>query len=138
MTISGKPATPSVSATGVSTSRMLAPGAMLCDHSTSSVVSPAQPVMVLSFGSYGGTAPAGWMILKEGGAGSPNWASNVARSDWIVGDPYESTITIVWPAPVIPLAEQGLLVVRGLDLGRVVAGDGERGHAVGLGGRLGL
>ena len=58
-------------------------------------------------GSYGGTGPAGWMILKDGGAGSPNCASKVARSDWIVGDPNESTITIVWPLPVIPRLNRG-------------------------------
>ena len=43
--ICGKPCTPSVSETGVSTSRMFAPGATTWAHSTSSVVSPAQPTM---------------------------------------------------------------------------------------------
>ena len=99
---------PSVSATGVSTSRMLAPGAMACDHSTSRVVSPAQPTSPLaSVGSKAGTAPAGWMILKDGGAGRLNVASKTARSALIVGDPNESTITIVSPAPVIPLLNSG-------------------------------
>ena len=87
---------------------MLAPGAMACDHSTSSVVSPAQPTSPLaSVGSKAGTGPAGWMILKDGGAGRLNVASKVARSDWIVGDPNESTITMVWPLPVIPLLNSG-------------------------------
>ena len=36
-----------------------------------------------------------------------------------------------------PVVEQGLLVVRGLHLGRLVAGNGEGRHALGLGGRLG-
>jgi len=45
-----KPCTPSVSETGVSTSRMLAPGAIACAYSTSSVVSPAQPTMSELFG----------------------------------------------------------------------------------------
>ena len=99
---------PSVSATGVSTSRMFAPGAMLCAHSTSRVVSPAQPTSPLaSVGSQAGTFPAGWMILKDGGAGRLYWASKVARSAWIVGEPNESTITMVWPLPVIPLLNRG-------------------------------
>ena len=51
LTIWGKPCTPSVSETGVSTSRMLAPGAIVCAYSTSSVVSLAQPVMSELFGS---------------------------------------------------------------------------------------
>ena len=51
LTICGKPCTPSVSDTGVSTSRMLAPGAIACAYSTSSVVSPAQPTMSELFGS---------------------------------------------------------------------------------------
>ena len=80
---------------------------MLWDHSTSRVVSPAQPTMALLVGSYGGTTPAGWMTLSDGGAGRLNWASKVARSDWIVGDPNESTITMVWPAPVIPWLNRG-------------------------------
>jgi hypothetical protein len=84
---------------------MLAPGAMLCDHSTSRVVSPAQLDMVL--GLYGPTAPAGWMIRNDGGAGRWNCLSKVARSDLIVGDPKESTITMVSPRPVIPWANNG-------------------------------
>ncbi len=102
------PVVPSVSATGVSTSQMLAPGAMVCAHSTSSVVSPAQPTSPLaSVGSQAGTFPAGWMMLKDGGAGRPNSASKVARSALIVGDPNESTITMVWPLPVIPVLNRG-------------------------------
>ena len=69
MTICGKPVTPSVSDTGVSTSRMFAPGATVCAYSTSRVVSPAQPTMSELFGSYGGICPAGWMMLNDGGAG---------------------------------------------------------------------
>ena len=51
LTICGKPCTPSVSDTGVSTSRMRAPGATTCAYSTSSVVSPAQPTMLELLGS---------------------------------------------------------------------------------------
>ena len=58
-------------------------------------------------GSQAGTFPAGWMILKDGGAGRSNSASKVARSAWIVGDPNESTSTMVWPVPVIPLLNSG-------------------------------
>src|SRR6266480_2116987 len=42
--ICGKPLRPSFSAAGVSTSRIFAAGAIVCAHSTSSVVSPAAPV----------------------------------------------------------------------------------------------
>ncbi len=50
-TICGKPCTPSVSDTGVSTSSSRAPGAIVWAYSTSSVVSPAQPTMSELFGS---------------------------------------------------------------------------------------
>jgi len=100
--ICGKPVTPSVSDTGVSTSRMLAPGAMVWAYWTSSVVSPAQPTMSALVGSYGGTAPAGWMTLSDGGAGRPKVWSKTFRSFWIVGEPNESTMTMVWPRPVTP------------------------------------
>ena len=86
---------------------MRAPGAMVWDHSTSRVVSPAQPTMSPFFGFQGGTGPAGWITWNDGGAGSPNVASNSVRSDWIVGEPKESTITIVSPAPVIPRSNNG-------------------------------
>ena len=58
--------------------------------------------MSSSFVSNGGTAPAGWMILNDGGAGRFVSWSNVARSLWIVGEPKESTKTIVLPLPVMP------------------------------------
>jgi hypothetical protein len=70
VTISGKPVTPSSSEVGVSTSRMFAFGAIACAHSTSRLVSPAHPTRLPSFGSYGGTAPAGWMTVSFG-AGKP-------------------------------------------------------------------
>ncbi len=101
-TISGKPCSPSVSSTGVSTSRMFAPGAIACAHSTSSVVSPAQPTMSSSAGSNGGGAPAGVMIFSDGGAGRPKSLSNCARSCSIVGEPKLSTMTMVFPAPFRP------------------------------------
>ncbi len=62
LTICGKPCTPSVSATGVSTSRMFAPGAIAWAYSTSSEVSIAQPNIVgFAVGLYGGDGarPAG-------------------------------------------------------------------------------
>ena len=68
VTICGNPVVPSVSDTGVSTSRMDAPGASACAYSTSSVVSPAHPVMSLLPGSYLGILPAGVMIVNLGGA----------------------------------------------------------------------
>ena len=49
-----------------------------------------------------GIFPDGVMILNEGGAGRPNCWSNTPRSCLIVGEPNESTITIVLPLPVMP------------------------------------
>ena len=86
---------------------MFAPGAIACAHSTSSVVSSAQPTMSSLLASNGGTAPAGWMIFSDGGAGRPKSESNFARSWVIVGEPNESTIAIVRPAPFCPAAYSG-------------------------------
>ena len=44
------------------------------------------------------------MMLNDGGAGRPKVLSNTLRSLLIVGEPYESTMTIVAPLPVTPLA----------------------------------
>ena len=38
-------------------------------------------------GFHPGTAPAGVTIVNDGGACNPKSLSNVARSDWIVGEP---------------------------------------------------
>ena len=60
---------------------MFAPGAIAWAYSTSSEVSIAQPNIVgRAFGSYGGTGPAGWMILKLGGAGRWKALSKVLSS----------------------------------------------------------
>ena len=98
--ISGKPVTPSVSATAVSARTIFAPGAMECAYSTSRVVSSAQPTWVELVGSKAGTLPN--LMICRSGLGRPNCLSNVLMSLLIVGDPYESTMTIVRPAPVIP------------------------------------
>ena len=66
--------TPSVSATGVSTSRMWAPGATMWAASTSSVDSWAQPTCRRSVGSNGGMAPTGAMTSTVV-SGRPNVAS---------------------------------------------------------------
>jgi hypothetical protein len=58
--------------------------------------------------SNGGTVPAGWSTLSDGGSGSPKSLSNWRRSCAIVGDPNESTRTMVLPLPVRPLAYSGL------------------------------
>ena len=97
--ISGKPVMPSVSATGVSTSRMFAPGAIAWAYSTSSVVSSAQPTMLASPGLNVGTLPTERMV-RAGGSGKPHCRSNTDRSLRMVGEPNESTITIVRPFPV--------------------------------------
>src|SRR5258708_7369753 len=94
---------------------MLAPGAMLCAHSTSRVVSPPQPVMSELFLFHAGTGCLfGLMILNDGGAGRPYALSKTPRSWAIVGDPNASTITIVSPLPVTLLAYTGarLLAAR--------------------------
>jgi hypothetical protein len=44
------------------------------------------------------------MIRNDGGAGSPKAWSKVLRSLVIVGEPNESTMTIVVPRPVTPRA----------------------------------
>jgi hypothetical protein len=54
--------------------------------------------------SKGGTAPAGWMTFSDGGSGRPKSLSNWCRSCAIVGEPKESTMTIVLPLPFRPLA----------------------------------
>ena len=69
--ISGKPVTPSVSAVGVSTSRIFAPGAMACAYSTSSVVSSAQPSMVALDGLNLGSLPNA-STSSAGGSGRPH------------------------------------------------------------------
>src|ERR1700753_3495144 len=104
LTICGKPAVPSVSDTGVSTSRMLAPGATACAYSTSRVVSEAQSVIPLFFGLNGGILPAGAVTVNLGGGGVRNVLSKVARSALTVGEPNGSTTAIVTPLPVAPRA----------------------------------
>src|SRR5580693_3841267 len=86
---------------------MFAPGATVCAYSTSRVVSPPQPVMSESLGFQLGIFPSGVMIVNDGGAGSLNCWSKTARSWEIVGEPNESTITIVSPRPVTPRAYSG-------------------------------
>jgi hypothetical protein len=79
---------------------------MVCAYSTSRVVSPAQPSRSSDF-LYGGTIPAGWITFKEGGAASLKALSKTVRSWPIVGEPKESTMTIVCPAPSIPSLNNG-------------------------------
>ena len=74
----------------------------MCAYSTSRVVSPPQPVMSESLEFHFGIFPDGVMILNDGGAGRLNCLSKTARSCLIVGEPNESTITIVSPLPVTP------------------------------------
>ena len=83
--ISGKPVTPSVSATEVSASTIFAPGAMECAYSTSRVVSSAQPTMVELVGSNAGMLPN--LTIRRSGLGKPNCWSNTLRSLRIVGEP---------------------------------------------------
>ena len=95
------------SCTGVSTSKIFAPGAIACDHSTSSVVSAALATIPGFFGLNGGTLPTGCSTRNAGGAGSPKARSKTRRSCRMVGDPNGSTITIVRPLPVRPFAYSG-------------------------------
>jgi len=59
------------------------------------------------FGSNGGGVPAGWMMSNAGGSGSPKVWSNTWRSLRIVGDPKESTRTMVRPRPSKPRSYSG-------------------------------
>ena len=127
--ISGKPDVPSTSATGVSARTIFAPGAMAWAYSTSRVVSSAQPTMVESLGSNGGTLP-NFMTCRSG-SGSPHCSSKTCRSFAMVGEPNESTITMVRPAPVMPgPGVQGVQVVGDPVLHRRVARDAELGLAL--------
>ena len=62
---------------------MVAPGAMACDHSTSSEISADQLAWSALVGSNG-VSPCGAMMLSVG-FGSPNVESNRSRSLTIVG-----------------------------------------------------
>ena len=103
--ISGRPVVPSVSATGVSARTIFAPGAIECAYSTSRVVSSAQPTMVESVGSNAGTLPN--FITCRSGSGNPHCWSKTCRSVAMVGEPNESTMTMVRPAPVMPAWYRG-------------------------------
>jgi len=124
--ICGKPWTPSVSAVGVWTSRMLAPGAIACEVSTSSATSSAHallsswPVLLLlDGGAFVAGEPCSVSSLNFGMPGaqvtpssphidaSPNAWLNTCRSWAIVSLPYESTIAIVRPVPFLPPAYRG-------------------------------
>src|SRR5215475_13487018 len=94
---------------GATASTMFAPGAVTCAHSTSSVVSTAQPNWLASLMSNGGGAPAGSICVKEG-LGSPITASKFCRSVAIVGLPKASTMTIVRPAPLMPRFSSGVML----------------------------
>ena len=118
-----KPCTPSVSAVGVSTSMMLASGAVACAHSTSSATSRSQrlwfswPVPLFGGGGTGGGPPWIWMMSKRGDAldgqlpegslgplspqrwGRPKAVLKTPRSSRMVEAPKESTTAIVFPWP---------------------------------------
>jgi len=105
VTIWGKPLVPSSSEVGVSTKRILAPGAMVCAHSTSRVASPAQPSRSLEARTAG--PPRRLDHRQRGGAGRLKALSKMVRSWPIVGEPNESTMTIVCPLPSVPALNNG-------------------------------
>src|SRR5260370_776763 len=78
---------PALPPPGVSTSRIFAPGAIVCAYSTSSVVSLAQPTMPALCGLNAGTAPAGLMICSDGGRGARSGSSKAARALGVAGGP---------------------------------------------------
>ena len=119
--ICGKPWTPRVSAVGVATSRMLAPGAIACAVSTSRDTSSAQALrsswpgpLLVGGGATVAGAPCRCSTLKVGMPvaqvtpssphidGRPNAVLNTCRSCAMVSLPNESTIAIVWPRPFRP------------------------------------
>ena len=61
--------------------------------------------MVGLFGSNGGMVPNCLIVSFSGGR--PNCASNVLMSLAMVGEPYESTMSIVRPRPVMPCLYSG-------------------------------
>ncbi len=91
-----------------STTRMFAPGAIECAHSTSSASSSAQPAFVF-FEAFG---PVARLTCVSVGDDVPpivgltvsfvrlNWVSNPATSCARFGFVYASISAIVWPAPV--------------------------------------
>src|ERR1019366_9562016 len=87
---------------------MLAPGAIACAYSTSSDVSCAHPTISGRLVALnGGIGPFGWRIVKFGGGGMSKDLSNVFNSCPMPLKPYESTITIVSPAPFMPRLYSG-------------------------------
>src|SRR2546428_14112766 len=82
------------------TSTISAPGAMAWAYCTSKLVSTLQPASswCVSWGAKTGH-PSGHRIVKDGGAGMWNSASNVARACATVGLPEASTMRIVCPGP---------------------------------------
>src|SRR5690348_5332802 len=119
--IGGNPCTPSVSAGFVVTLRMLAIGAIVCAHSTSSAVSRAQrlrfcrPVPLLpEGGALTIVFPLKYTCWNVGVpaeqptfgsphmCGRPIWVLNTFRSDAMFGLPKESMIAMVTPCPACP------------------------------------
>src|SRR3954453_16259369 len=122
--IVGKPCTPSVSAVGVVTSRMFAPGAMECAVSTSRATSRAPADLSSRPGPFPGLGlvagdpwKENWLKVGIPGAqltpssphipGSPKAWLYTCRSWAIVSLPKLSTIAIVVPVPSRPCAYSG-------------------------------
>lgn len=76
---------------------ILAPGAIACAYSTSSVVSPCQSARAPD--PSVAPVPRALKIVNAGGAGRLKIPSKVARSCLMSGLPYGSTMTMVWPLP---------------------------------------
>ena len=114
VTICGNPVVPSFSEVGVSTSTMLAPGAIDVRplDVQRGLLRPADPVAVAGVERRHLSRPAGSPGMTAA-RGSLKYASKCARSLAIVGEPNESTITMVWPAPVMPGRVSGAEVVGG-------------------------
>src|SRR5580658_819035 len=75
---------------------ILAPGATACDHSTSRLISASGPAQELGPGMF--------RILKFEGvsAGNPNCAEKALASAVMVGEPHQSMMAMVCPAPAKP------------------------------------
>ena len=99
----GNPWTPCVSAGFASTRTSFASGAIAWAHCTSRLVSNAQPAWMPCIAGLKDGVPVGWRIVRSG-AGRPNVELKNCRSSRAVGLPYESTMTIVSPFPVMPAA----------------------------------
>src|ERR1700744_1577047 len=117
--IAAKPPPFAVSATGVSTSRIFAPGAISCASSTSPVVSPALSsrswsyavMWVGSITGKGGIGPSGAITRKGGGPGKAGPVVKGAQTGAVGGGAVGVDDDDRAPAPVVAPPVQRLQAI---------------------------